>query len=726
VDKNRDHEFEIDPWDPTKNEILTMTPDGSGGYTKTLDFDAGEGSGYGYFFRFIHNGDTFLLPPETMLYTTNMNNRIKYIWAEAAGGWYFMDPADTTWANILGERVSYLTNNENVSGIYFDNASCRWKYFDCLDFKYGEDDSTWLSNANDLLGKIDSMIDPKLVFICGLDVAVYEHYLDNTDGFTNDIVAPWNRLLWSSWSSYLDAVIDVTQNVADHKACLFVNRFVPEDSTSERIFCLASYLLCKGDSTYVYYTDSLIHLAYYPEFNIQIGSPTEYEESVDYYFDTDDSVYIRNFTNGKTIVNFWKNGEETTRTVQFDSTFYMVVPEGGFVFNGGKLKYYPDTMVTLDSSTAAIFLKYPYPADTSNATGMNNQRKLIIGDSGEVFTIYDTKGTVRFADMEEGDSGEVAADTVLYFGSFPAMVRKGDCIYGVWRYSNKILCDYFHVDSTSWLGTAPYILDSVPSTPISHITPPSLAIDNSPQKFGHLVYGVFTDPAGGYPGNIIYKLCYRKFQYGTGIIESATLDSVVEYATDWTSDLELGCASIAICNDDTIVVVWSRPIGAGKDTIYIKQQTASGWPSDPDTVSSSNKKSNHPFCDVVDDTVVHIVWEEDDRIIKYRKKSGSTWSNVETVSNAKNTSRSPQVLDGDICVYTVESMIGNSSTVVYSKKSIATGMWGAPVTIESTNARSEHPQAFITSSPFGRTIYAVWTEGNSEPFHIRHNKKIVL
>jgi hypothetical protein len=413
-------------------------------------------------------------------------------------------------------------------------------------------------------------------------------------------------------------------------------------------------------------------------------------------------------------------------TVNFDSTFYRVAPEGGSVFNGGKMKYYPDTMVILDTATAAIFLKYPYPADSSNATGMNNQKKLVIGDDGEIFTVYDSKGTVRFADMEEGDSGEVAADTAIYDGSFPTMARRGNLIYGVWRSSNVLLYDLYNISNGFWSLGQPCTLASYPESPPCHITSPCLAVDSTISKYQHLVYGVLTEPTGGYPGNIIYKLIYKTFQSPGTILDSAILDSAAQYAAEWPSNLELGWASIVISNNNLPVVVWSRTIGASKDTVFFMQMGASGWPGTPDTVSSSDKKSNHPFCDVVDDTVVHIVWEEDNKIIEYRKKAGSTWANIETVSDTRKTSRSPQVFDGDICVYTEESIIGNTSTVVYSKKSVATGRWGSPVIIESTNAKSEYPQSFITSTPLGRIIHAVWTEGNSEPFHIRHNKKIVL
>jgi len=254
-----------------------------------------------------------------------------------------------------------------------------------------------------------------------------------------------------------------------------------------------------------------------------------------------------------------------------------------------------------------------------------------------------------------------------------------------------------------------------------HYAPPSIAIDNS--GVGHLTWELYTEPTN-YPGYITYKLHYSTFNAGLdtpSIIEDDTLDSASEYVSEWTQGLELECASIALYNDTMSVITWSRPIGAGKDTIYCKQETAGGWPASPEVVSSSSDTSNHPFCDIESSTI-HIVWEEEG-VIKHRHRQLSgDWSSIETVSNSSLVSRTPQIFDGNICVYTEVPQVqpNHCSHIIYRKRS-AFG-WGASVVMDSTNSLSEYPQSYIETTPFGSNLHTVWTEGNNTPYEVKYKK----
>ena len=202
------------------------------------------------------------------------------------------------------------------------------------------------------------------------------------------------------------------------------------------------------------------------------------------------------------------------------------------------------------------------------------------------------------------------------------------------------------------------------------------------------------------------------------IIEDDTLDSASEYVLQWTQGLESGCASIAMKDDTIPVVVWSRSIGTSKNTIYFEQKGANVWPSNPESVSVSANTSKHPFCDVVGGNV-HIVWEEDGKI-KYRQKRGTNWNTIETVSNISLTSRSPQILDGDICIFTEAPLFGSYSHIVYRKRSAAG--WSASAVIDSTDNLSEYPQGYVVTTGLPRMLHIVWTEGNNAPYEIRYKK----
>ncbi len=722
VDVSKEHNFRdsIVNNDTLFKEIYNLQETRSGVYSGHIDVKLTpltEVAGYGYFFRFVKGDNVYSLPPDTSkyLYSTDMNNRIRFKQSET--GWYFMNPdSSSIWRDMLKERVSYLTSPGDVNGIYHDNVSLWYWFFDCLDYTHRRDRDLWFDIVTDFLAEMKQTITPKLVMYNSLTSKTYEQLSEPVDGVLCETMKPWNKDRFSEWDNRLDAVMAV--DTLD-KACFIFNRYVYEDSITDRMFCLASYLLAKGNRTYLYYTDSLSKFNYFPEFNIELGSPTETKDSIWQYFDEGDSVYVRDYTNGKSIINFSEADTAHNAYVNFNTTFYNVSPVGKSVFHGGKMKYYPTTQIKLYPATAAVLLKYPYPVDSSNATGMNNQRKVIIGDNGEVFTVYDSKATIRFADMKPGSSNELSPDTTLYYGSFPAIAKRGTNFYeAIWRRQNTILYNSYKVDSAKWLLAKPCTLCTIPEMVgvMSHISSPVIQVSGTMK---HFAYGVLTEPST-YPGYITYKLYYKKFQIPGSIQDTAVVDTASEYVSQWTQGLELECASIAMKNDTIPVIAWSRSIGTGKHTIYFKEKGVGGWPSDPETVSVAANTSKHPFCDVANGNI-HIVWEEDNKV-KYRKKSGANWQSIETVSNTSLTSRSPQMLGGDLCAFTEVPLFppGNYSHIVYRKRS-AFG-WGASVVIDSTNSPSEYPQSYIETTPFGRNLHTVWTEGNNLPYEVKYKK----
>ncbi|TES94380.1 MAG: T9SS type A sorting domain-containing protein [Candidatus Cloacimonadota bacterium] len=738
VDLDNDYNFE-------SNEIFTLMGIGNNVYRTYIDVPyEPKLSGYGYFFRFVKGGEVYSLPdPTRYLYTTNMNNRImnktKYGPGETAIGWYYMDPGDLIWREILIDRVSFLVDDEHVNGIYFDNLAHSFKVFDCIDYKYKKDVNYWFNVVTDFLHEIDNTVSPKFIFLNCLDEGVpYKEFLKYTDACTKDIGVPWSEQPFWYWESQSNRVIDVNQNL--HKPYFMYTRNVPRDNIIDRILCLGTYLLIRGDSvndnasTYLYYTDLFTNFNYFPEFNIEIGSPTEYKSSVEEYYSIEDEVYIRDYTNGKTIINFSSDPGYST-VVNFDKTYFSVAPEGGNIEEGGKMYYKPITSIELKQATAAVLLKHPYPVDEITSTGMNNQRKVIISDD-DIYTVYDSKGTVRFANLKPGIFNELSPDTSLYWGSFPTLGKWEESgrnfLIAIWQWHNTILYNHFRMYDYVWVKDRPETLFTI--TPIpgisNHITPSSFKIESRflQQDSLHIVFEVITEPTV-YPGNIEYELHYIKSYVPAPsvYIEHTILDSAMEFVAEYPAGIELGSASIDLDDDNNPVVAWSRPIGEGKHTVYFKQKIGGVWPDEPDTISTPEEISRHPFCDVANGNV-NIVWEEEG-LIKYRQKDltgPGVWSDIETVSNPFNYSRSPQILDGDICVYTEIPQVqpDSCSHVVYSVR-LWPGNWLPSCIIESTPNLSEYPQGYVEKiSPFDRTLHTVWTEENdeSEPYSIRYKK----
>lgn len=370
----------------------------------------------------------------------------------------------------------------------------------------------------------------------------------------------------------------------------------------------------------------------------------------------------------------------------------------------------------------AVKMINPLFSDDSLATVANSQRELFIDSNDNPCFVYQSNGRIFYYSK----TGTNTYDQVCFGdGDYPALASYTDTasneIHSVVWVHNGVIYFSRYTDSNGWSEPCSLITNITVGVNI-HYAPPSLAIDDS--GTGHLAWELFTEPTN-YPGNITYKLHHSTFNAGVdtpGIIEDDTLDEASEYSSQWTQGLELECASIAM--DDTIpIVAWSRPIGTGKNTIYCKVKGADSFPGDPDTVSEVSNTSNHPFCDVKDGNI-HIVWEEDEKI-KYRSKlQESDWGNIETVSNASLTSRNPQIVDGDICVFTEvpQSQPNHCSHVVYRKRS-AFG-WGSSTILESTNYESEYAQSiYLGRGVQAGELHVLWTEGNSSPYDIKYKIK---
>lgn len=131
----------------------------------------------------------------------------------------------------------------------------------------------------------------------------------------------------------------------------------------ERLFALGSYLLVKGDRTFLN-----IELGpdpeWWPEYDIAIGAPVAKPAANIAALDPDgDAIYRRNFDNGFVLVNPtnpW-DGSGVTRTVALGGTYYRAETTGGGIVPSsgiptGSVSYRAVTSVTLPPYSAAVLL----------------------------------------------------------------------------------------------------------------------------------------------------------------------------------------------------------------------------------------------------------------------------------------------------------------------------------------------------------------------------------
>jgi len=363
-----------------------------------------------------------------------------------------------------------------------------------------------------------------------------------------------------------------------------------------------------------------------------------------------------------------------------------------------------------------------YSTTDSLATAYNNQRKMT--DEMEISVVYSSLDKVFFSISQDGN--RLGQKWIIGDGRFPALARYSDAT-GTEKFLGAVWVNGYRLDfsryteTTAW--SVPWHLVDIVGIGI-HFSPPSLMIDD--EGYGHLAWEKITEPLH-YPGDIKYELHYSKINARLEqpvFIEDEILDEAREYVNEWIPGYV--SASLDLDDNNNQVVAWSRMIGEGKNIVYCKQKTGGVWPSEPEIVSSPSEISHHPFCDISNGEI-EVVWENEGTIKHRQRPLTGQWSPIYTVSNPQNYSRSPQILDGDVCIYTEVPQLqpDHYSNVVYRMR-LGDGNWLSSQIIESTSHLSEYPQCYVEEvSPFGRILHTVWTEGNEAPYEVRYKQTIL-
>jgi hypothetical protein len=151
----------------------------------------------------------------------------------------------------------------------------------------------------------------------------------------------------------------------------------------ERMFGLGSYLLVKGDRTYLTFEGGY-EPEWWPEYDVPIGAPTETATTIADLDPEGDDVFVRHFDDGMVLVNPtnpW-DGSGVTRTVELGGAFALARTSGGGPLppSGvpeGTVTSEIVTSVTLPPYTAAVVLDVA-PADAR----CRDQTATIVGTAG--------------------------------------------------------------------------------------------------------------------------------------------------------------------------------------------------------------------------------------------------------------------------------------------------------------------------------------------------------
>jgi len=146
----------------------------------------------------------------------------------------------------------------------------------------------------------------------------------NTDGVMIEGFAEWGGGSYfdpTDWQLQMDRLLRLSQG---GKIILLQNYPNAED-TSERLFLLASYLLVKGEHTYIN-MDIGEEPEWFPEYQIDLGNPVDaLPAQISAFLQPGSDVYVRRYARGMVYVNPFSE----TRRIQPPDGYLLVQPQGG-------------------------------------------------------------------------------------------------------------------------------------------------------------------------------------------------------------------------------------------------------------------------------------------------------------------------------------------------------------------------------------------------------------
>lgn len=288
--------------------------------------------------------------PADSFHSSDPNNRIRgYEW----GPW-LMNLSDTTWSRILLNAAKSIIQT-GADGLFIDVAVTSPLMLSPDATASPRAIATYPADMKALLAAIKSAITPALLIFNGLSQAALP-YADVTDGsMTEGFVAqPWkvglaNCTDW--WGFMMDAELTVQ---ATHNSTILNVGLGSGAPVSVRMYALASHLLVANTHTfYFYYANT--GLAYYPEMDIDVGSPLQsFARVAD--AKRASGLYGRSYSGGLALVN---SSDTLTLSETLPLPMALVTPNGGSIAllgGDGALSARWVTSITLPPRSGAVLL----------------------------------------------------------------------------------------------------------------------------------------------------------------------------------------------------------------------------------------------------------------------------------------------------------------------------------------------------------------------------------
>ncbi len=281
-------------------------------------------------------------------------------------GWYLMEIDDPGWRNDWQAHVLHQLEANDNDGLFMDSLSVpnylgADQYTPHLPVIDATFEQAWASRIEAWLAWLQTQ--PVGDYAIVPNVGSWVTTRDPTDYSAVDGVMIEGFALWGDASPFAPADWRLQMNrvlgLVQQEKILIAQSYL--DGSQERMFALASFLLIKGDRSFINFEASF-EPEWWPEYEIPIGSPLHNAGADIDMLLNGEGVYRRRFTNGIVLVNPADDGDPVT--VPLGGAYYLAKPSGGGSISGdgipqGSLRYEPVTTVTLPPYSGAIVIAMP-------------------------------------------------------------------------------------------------------------------------------------------------------------------------------------------------------------------------------------------------------------------------------------------------------------------------------------------------------------------------------
>lgn len=279
-------------------------------------------------------------------------------------GWYLVELNDAAWRQWWSAHVMQQLVTNGDDGVFADSYSIPNYGFTWKPSLPGVDatfEAAWAKREHDFTDYMRSTFAGRWKWIPNIGAYITSRDpsdYSNVDGAMVEQFAEYgchNYLATSDWQLQMNRVLPLVAADKD----IIAQTYPCGNDVNERLFDLGTYLLVKGNHTYVNLTSYGLSVQWLPEYGVGIGTATDpLPANIASDYNASWGVYVRHYANGLVLVNPSTSG---TGTFDLGATFYNVAPSGGGVvppsgIPTGSLSYVAIKSLRLCAHCGAILL----------------------------------------------------------------------------------------------------------------------------------------------------------------------------------------------------------------------------------------------------------------------------------------------------------------------------------------------------------------------------------